>query len=67
MIYGLVCISADKGNRKRKSVASTKELTRRLDELERTCEEILEAMSRLLRSPVRKRKPIGFRAKIPKK
>ena len=55
----------------RKSVASNKELTKRIDELERTYDGqfkiVIDAIRRLMRPPVHKRKPIGFRAKIPKK
>ena len=53
--------------KQQKQRTSNKELARRLDELERTYEMVIEAIERLMRSPVRKRKPIGFRAKIPKK
>lgn len=51
----------------RKHRPSYDELARRLDELEEQFEIVVEAIRRLMRSPVRKRKPIGFRAKIPKK
>ncbi|HJS24345.1 MAG TPA: hypothetical protein VJ751_08325 [Pyrinomonadaceae bacterium] len=67
MIYELICVSAVKKNPERKSVASNKELIKRIDEIERTCEKIIEAIRRLMRPRVSKRKPIGFRAKIPKK
>lgn len=57
--------------RHRKHRPSNEELARRLDELERTYNEqfkiVVEAIRRLMRPPVRKRKPIGFRAKILKK
>lgn len=78
MTYELVYISVQsafdqgaKRNPKRKSVASNKELTRRIDKLERTYDGqfkmVIEAIRRLMRPSVRKRKPTGFRAKIPKK
>ena len=71
MIYELICVWAVKRNSERESVASNKELTKRIDELERTWEErfkkLIEAIRRLMNPSVRKRKPIGFRAKIPKK
>ena len=55
----------------RKRRPSNEELARRLDELERSYNEqfkiIVEAIRRLMRPPVRKRKPIGSRAKIPAK
>ena len=55
----------------RKHRPSNEELARRLDELERACNEqfefVVEAIQRLTKPRVRKRKPIGFRAKIPKK
>jgi hypothetical protein len=51
--------------RQRKRRPSNEELARRLNELERTCEAqfefVIEAIQRLMRQPVRKRKPIGFR------
>lgn len=57
--------------RLRELVASNEELTKRVDELERRCDEqfkiVIAAIRRLMRPPVRKRKPIGFRAKILKK
>ena len=47
---------------------SNAELTRRLDELERTCDRkfkiVFEAIRQLMKPPARKRKPIGFRAKL---
>ena len=74
MTHKSICISAQsalnqgvKRNPKRKSVASNKELTKRLDELERTYEMVIDAIQQLMRPPVRKRRPIGFRATIPKK
>jgi len=71
MIYELICVSVVKRNPERGSVASNKELTKRLDEFERTynaqINSIIEAIRRLMKPSVRKRKPIGFRAKIPKK
>jgi len=71
MIYELICGSAVKRNSERESVASNKELTKRVDELERTYDAqikmLIEAIRRLMRPRVRRRKPIGFRAKIPKK
>ena len=74
MIYELICVSVVKRNSEREPVASNKKLSKRLDELERTYDGqfkmIIEAIRRLrqlMRPPVRKRKPIGFRAKIPKK
>lgn len=55
----------------RKRRPSTEELARRLDELERTHNEqfeiVVEEIRRLMKPPVRRRKPIGFRAKIRKK
>jgi len=57
--------------RLREFVASNEELTMRLDEIERTYDEqikmIVEAIRRLMKPPVRKRKPIGFCARILKK
>jgi hypothetical protein len=57
--------------KRRKQRPSNLELARRLDELERTYNEqleiVVEAIRKLMRAPVRKRKPIGFRAKLPKK
>ncbi len=71
MIYELICDSAIKRNAERESVACNKKLTRRVDELERTYDAqfkmIVEAIRRLMKPRSRKRKPIGFRAKIPKK
>ena len=47
---------------------SNAELTRRLDDLERTCDRkfkiVFEAIKQLMKPPARKRKPIGFRAKL---
>ena len=55
----------------RKYRPSNEELARRLEELERTYNEqfkiVVEAIRRLMKPSVRKRKPIGFRAKILKK
>ena len=55
----------------RKHRPSNEELSKRLDELERACNElfefVVEAIERVTKPGVRKRKPIGFRAKIPKK
>ena len=51
----------------RKYRPSNKELARRLDELEQQFELVVEAIRRLTRPSVRKRRPIGFRAKIRKK
>jgi hypothetical protein len=57
--------------KRRKHRPTNLELARRLDELERTYNEqleiVVEAIQKLMRAPVRKRKPIGFRAKLPKK
>src|SRR5262249_3638405 len=53
--------------RLREIVASNAELTRRLDDLERTYNEqlrvVFDAIRRLMKPPLSKRKPIGFRAK----
>jgi hypothetical protein len=50
---------------------STEELERRLDELQRTYDDqftiVFEAIRQLMITPVPKRNPIGFRARIPKK
>lgn len=55
----------------RKRRPSNEELARRLDELERAYNErfkiVVEAIERLMRPSVRKRKPVGSRAKILKK
>ena len=57
--------------KRRKQRLSNLELARRLDEFERTYNEqleiIVEAVRQLMTAPVRKRRPIGFRAKLPKK
>jgi len=54
--------------RLREMLASNAELTRHLDELERTYDErfkvIFEAIRQLMKPPARKRKPIGFRVKL---
>ena len=54
----------------RKRRPSNEELARRLDELERAYERfkiVVEAIERLMRPSVRRRKPIGSRAKVLKK
>ena len=65
-----VSLKQSQGKR-RKRRPSNEELARRLDEFERVCNEqfetVVEAIQRLMKPPVRKRKPIGFRAKIRKK
>jgi hypothetical protein len=57
--------------KRRKQRLSNLELAKRLDEFERTYNEqleiIVEAVRQLMTAPVRKRRPIGFRAKLPKK
>ena len=57
--------------KRRKQRPSNLELARRLDEFERTyneqLESVVEAIRQLTTPRVRKRKPIGFRAKLPKK
>ena len=54
-----------------KKVASKKELTKRLSELERTCNKrfktVYEAIRQLLKTGHRERNAIGFRSKIPGK
>lgn len=54
--------------KRRKPRPSNLELAKRLDELERIYNEhfevVIEAIRQLTASRVRKRKPIGFRAKI---
>ena len=57
--------------RLREVLSSTEELGRRLDELQSTYDGrftiVFKAIRRLMIPAVRKRNPIGFRAKIPKK
>ena len=57
--------------KRRKQRPSNLELARRLDEFERTYYEqleiVVEAIRQLTPPRVRKRKPIGFRAKLSKK
>ena len=65
-------VTLKKSQRKRRKQRLSKlELARRLDEFERTYNEqletIVEAVRQLMKTPVRKRRPIGFRAKLPKK
>lgn len=59
-----VTLKQSQGKR-RKRRPSNEALAKRLDELERTCEEqfeiVIDAIQRLMKPPVRKRKPIGFR------
>lgn len=56
--------------KRRKQRPSNLELARRLDEFERTYNEqleiVVEAIRQLTTPRVRQRKPIGFRAKLPK-
>lgn len=64
-------VTLKQSQKKRRKRPSTLELARRLDEFERTYNEqleiIVEAIRQLTTPRVRKRKPIGFRAKILKK
>ena len=65
-------VTLKKSQRKRRKQRLSKlELARRLDEFERTYNEqletIVEAVRQLMKTPDRKRRPIGFRAKLPKK
>jgi hypothetical protein len=65
-----VTLKQSQGKR-RKHRPTNLELARRLDDFERTYNEqleiVVEAIRQLMKTPVRKRKPIGFRAKLPKK
>jgi len=70
--FTVTSMTLKQSQRKRRQQRPTNlELARRLDEFERTYNEQLEivvdAIRQLMKTPVRKRKPIGFRAKLPKK
>lgn len=76
MINELTCLLAESAKNSilpicGKKVASKKELTKRLSELERTCNRrfkiVYEAIRQLLKTGTRERNAIGFRSKIPGK
>ena len=73
MTNELICVSAEYVESSILKVRGKKiqELERRLDELQRTYDGrfriIIKAIRQLMMPSIRKRNPIGFRARIPKK
>jgi hypothetical protein len=70
--FTVASVTLKQSQRKRRKQRPTNlELARRLDDFERTYNEqleiVVEAIQKLMGAPVHKRKPIGFRAKLPKK
>ena len=76
MTNELICLLAESAKNSilpicGKKVASKKQLTRRIDALERTCKRrfkiVREVLGQLMKTRVTERHAIGFRSKIPGK